>query len=147
MLSIRTESPEGAKRPQTGVITPGIVTHYPEALKGRKMVFHAFSIPFVWIQYKRGLSSPPVFSPAFQASVGQSVFSPFFIFLLCSSSRNQGGNLVWKWGLVPTIAWPRLIFSQDFLKDFLPQAIKLGRTELFLIRFPLWFLAQAIKHV
>ena len=35
------------------------------------MVFRAFSTPFVWIQYKRGLSSLPVSSPAFQASVGR----------------------------------------------------------------------------
>ena len=41
------------------------------ALKGRKMVFRAFSTPFVFAQYKRGLSSPPVFLSAFQASVGR----------------------------------------------------------------------------
>ena len=56
MLSIRTESPEGAKRPQTGVITPGIVTHYPEALKGRKMVFRAFSTQMDGALYNGGFT-------------------------------------------------------------------------------------------
>jgi hypothetical protein len=33
------------------------------------MVFRAFSTPFGWVQYKRGLSSPPVVLSAFQALV------------------------------------------------------------------------------
>ena len=54
--------------PCNNIPTRIIIIHLgQEALKGRKMVFRAFSTPSVWFQYKRGLSSPPVFFSAFQA--------------------------------------------------------------------------------
>ena len=132
VINVKAQIAPKGRNTTDGGTPPVLCTQHPEALEGRKMVvFRAFSTHLVCAQCKRGLSSPPVFSPAFQAYVGQSVFSPFFIFLLCSSSRNQGGNLVWKLGLVPSKTWLRLISSSDFLPDFLPQAIKLGQSEFF----------------
>ena len=39
--------------------------------------------------------------------------------MLCSSSRNLGGNLMWKLQLVPTIIWQNNNSSKDFHNDFL----------------------------
>ena len=57
---------------------------------------------FYWLQYKRGLSSPPVFSPAFQASARS--IRIFHLLLINSQIRKfvkkgSGRNLDIKIGL------------------------------------------------
>ena len=64
--AIGPASPEGAKDYRRGY-HPGIrcpIHGSPERAKDLSCLQHSF----YWLQYKRGLSSPPVFSPAFQAS-------------------------------------------------------------------------------
>ena len=60
-------SPEGAKDYRRGYhprVSDAQYTEDPERAKDLLCLQHSF----YWLQYKRGLSSPPVFSPAFQAS-------------------------------------------------------------------------------
>ena len=65
------------------------------ALKGRKMVFRAFSTPFVFAQCKRGLSSPPVFLSAFQASARSNSFlSIFHILVMLFEQKSRGKSSV-----------------------------------------------------
>ena len=62
-----TRQPRRGEGLQTGVSPPCIrcpIQGSPERAKDLSCLQHSF----YWLQYKRGLSSPPVFSPAFQAS-------------------------------------------------------------------------------
>jgi hypothetical protein len=71
------------------------------------MVFRAFSTPFGWVQYKRGLSSPPVVLSAFQAYSAKLFLAPrievflFIMYIINFFEKKFGGfgNVVYLCGV------------------------------------------------